>query len=111
MGPMYSKTYKPEEFAASWNRSLRSFVALNRGFGDFLRTFDFTDRLHEIHCPTLVLGAAHDWICAPNYSKIIAERIPRAHVKIFANSGHMLPSDENAAYLQAVRGFLTYAEG
>jgi proline iminopeptidase len=109
MGPMYSTTYKPEEFEASWKRGLRSYVALNRGFGDFLRTFDFTDRLHEIGCPTLVLAAAHDWICAPRHSQIIAERIPRAHLKVFANSGHMLSSDENAAYLQAVRGFLTYA--
>jgi proline iminopeptidase len=56
-----------------------------------------------------VLAAAHDWICAPRHSRIIAERIPRAHLKVFANSGHMLASDENAAYLQAVRGFLTYA--
>ncbi len=110
MGPFYSTTYKPEDFETSWNRSLRSFVALNRGFGDFLRHFDFSDRLHEIRSPTLVLGAAHDWICAPKYSQFIAERIPRAHLKIFANSGHLLASDENAAYLQAVRGFLTYAE-
>ena len=108
MGPMYSTTYKPEEFEAGWRRGLRSYVALNRGFGDFLRTFDFTERLHEIRCPTLVLAAAHDWICAPRHSQIIAERIPRAHLKVFANSGHMLTSDENAAYLQAVRGFLTY---
>ncbi len=109
MGPMYSTAYKPEEFEAGWKRGLRSYVALNRGFGDFMRTFDFTERLHEIHCPTLVLAAAHDWICPPHHSQIIAERIPRAHLKIFANSGHMLTSDENAAYLQAVRGFLTYA--
>lgn len=111
MGPMYSTTHRPEEFEASWKRGIRSVVPLNQGFGGFLRTFDFTDRLHEIRCPTLVIGAAHDWICAPRHSRIIAERIPRAHLKIFANSGHSLASDENAAYLQAVRGFLTYAEG
>ena len=110
MGPMYSMTHKPEEFEAGWKRGIRSFVSLNRGFGDFLRTFDFTDRLHEIRCATLVIGAAHDWICAPRHSRIIAERIPRAHLKIFANSGHSLANDENAAYLQAVRGFLTYTE-
>ena len=69
----------------------------------------YEDRLHEIRCPTLVLAAAHDWICAPQHSQIIAARIPRAHLKIFANSGHMLASDESAAYLQAIRGFLTYA--
>jgi proline iminopeptidase len=92
-----------------WNRGQRSYEALNRGFGDFLRTFDYTDQLPEIRCPTLVIGAAHDWICAPHHSQLIAERIPRAHLKIFANSGHSVGSDENAAYLRAIRGFLTYA--
>ena len=110
MGPMYSTTHKPEEFEASWKRGIRSVLPLNRGFGDFLRTFDFTEQLREIRCPTLVIGAAHDWICAPRHSRIIAERIPRAHLKIFANSGHSLASDENEAYLRVVRGFLTYAE-
>jgi proline iminopeptidase len=109
MGPMYSTTFKPSEFEIGWKRGRRSIIALNRGFRDFMRTFDFTDRLHEIRCPTLILAAAPDWICAPRHSQINAERIPRSHLKLFANSGHSLPSDENAAYLQAVRGFLTYA--
>jgi proline iminopeptidase len=109
MGPMYSTKFKPEEFEAGWNRGVRSFVALNRGFADFLRTFDFIPRLHEIACPTLVLGAAHDWICPPQHSRLIAEKIPRAHLKIFANSGHSLSADEPEAYLAALKGFLTYA--
>jgi proline iminopeptidase len=109
MGPMYSTTYEPKDFPTGWNRGKRSFEALNRGFGDFLRKFDYTSRLGEIRCPTLVIGAAHDWICAPQNSRLIAERIPRAHLKIFANSGHSVGSDENAAILQAIRGFLTYA--
>ncbi|MSR56182.1 MAG: alpha/beta fold hydrolase [Planctomycetaceae bacterium] len=109
MAPLYSTTFEPEQFAPGWDRGRRSFEALNLGFGDFLRTFDFTDRLHEIECPTLVIGAARDWICAPHHSQVIAERIGRSHLKIFANSGHSVASDESAAYLQAIRGFLTYA--
>src|SRR5262245_10843282 len=108
MGPLYSRRFKPAEFDAGWARGLHAFVALNRGFGDFLRTFDFTERLHEIHCPTLVIGGAHDWICPPAHSRTIAERIPRAHLKIFAHSAHLVAVDENEAYLAAVRGFLTY---
>lgn len=109
MGPMYSTTFRPADFAAGWDRGRRSFQALNQGFGGFLRTFDYTDRLHEIRCPTLVIGAAHDWICAPRHSQIIADRVPRSHLKIFENSGHSVASDEPAAYLQVLRGFLTYA--
>ena len=35
--------FRLEQFDDGWARGKPSFVALNRGFGDFLRTFDFTD--------------------------------------------------------------------
>ena len=110
LSPLYSTTYKPEGFEDSWNRGLRSVEAFNEGFSTFMKTFDYTDRLHAIKCPTLVIGAAHDWICAPNHSRLIAEKIPRAHLKIFEKSSHMVAADEPEAYLQAVRGFLTYSQ-
>jgi len=56
-----------------------------------------------------VLAGEHDWICPPSHSRILAEKIPRAHLKVFANSSHAIASDEPDAYLAATRGFLTYA--
>lgn len=109
MAPMYSARFDAEKFERSWKRGIRSFEQLNRGFAGFLRTFDFVDQLHKIRCPTLVLAGAHDWICPVSQSRVIAERIPRAHLKVFANSAHQIAGDENEAYLAAVRGFLTYA--
>ena len=109
MGPLYSRRHDPVQFEESWQRSVRNIEQLNCGFGGFLRTFDFTADLHRIACPTLVLAGAHDWICPPDHSRVIAERIPRAHLKIFAHSAHLIAQDEPEEYLQAVRGFLTYA--
>jgi proline iminopeptidase len=109
MGPFYSTTFDEQKFEATLGRSLRNFEQLNIGFGGFLRTFDFTDELCRIACPTLVIGGAHDWICAPNHSRGIAERIPRAHLKIFRNSSHAVAVDEPEAFQNAVRGFLTYS--
>lgn len=109
MGPLYSTTFDPAKFPEGWARSNRSVVSLNRGFGDFLRTFDFTDRLHEIKCPTLILAGEHDWICPLEHSRLMAERIPRSHLKIFPRSGHSVAADEPAAFLRAVSGFLTHA--
>ncbi len=106
---MYSRKFDLEKFEANWNTSIRNFQQLNIGFSTFLRTFDFTDELHKITCPTLVLAGAHDWICPPEHSRIIAEKVPRAHLKIFAHSSHQIGVDENEAYLAAIRGFLTYA--
>jgi proline iminopeptidase len=109
MGPMYSTTFDLEKFEANWDRGIRNFKQLNFGFGGFLRAFDFTDELHKIVCPTLVLAGAHDWICPPNHSEVLAAQIPRAHLKVFAKSAHSIASDESEAFLAAVRGFLTYA--
>ena len=109
MGPMYSTTFNEAKFNESWGQSIRNFEQLNFGFNAFLKTFDYTDQLHTIACPTLVLAGAHDWICAPRHSKIIAERIPRSHLKIFTNSAHSIAQDEPEEFVAAVRGFLTYA--
>lgn len=109
MGPMYSTRFDPEKLDENWGRSIRNFEQLNLGFGGFLKTFDFTDDLEKIRCPTLVIAGAHDWICPPRQSQILAERIPRAHLKIFPNSSHAVAVDEPDAFLAAVRGFLTYA--
>ncbi len=110
MGPMYSLAFDEAKFAQSWGRGIRNFEQLNFGFSTFLRTFDFRDRLPDVGCPTLVIGGAHDWICPPAQSRIIADLIPRAHLKIFANSSHAVAADEPAEFLAAVRGFLTYAQ-
>jgi proline iminopeptidase len=110
MGPSYSTTFDADKFEETWGRGIRNFDQLNRGFSDFLRTFDYTDQLHTIACPTLVLAGAHDWICPPNHSRLIAEKIPRAHLKVFARSAHSIAADEPAAFHTAVRGFLTYAD-
>ena len=109
MGPMYSTAFDIDKFEASWTQSVRNFDQLNRGFGGFLRSFDYIDQLHNITCPTLVVAGARDWICPVSQSELIADRIPRAHLKIFANSAHAVAADESEAYLNAVRGFLTYA--
>lgn len=110
MAPLYATSHDPETFMASWNRGTRNFEQLNRGFAGFLKTFDYTEQLASITCPTLVLAGDHDWICTPEQSRIIAERIPRAHLKIFRNSAHSIAADEPEEFLAAVGGFLTYAE-
>ncbi|MFP6763791.1 MAG: alpha/beta fold hydrolase [Planctomycetaceae bacterium] len=110
MGPLYSTTFDEQKFEINWNRSRRNCEPLNTGFGGFLQTFDFTEDLSAILCPTLVICGAHDWICAPSHSREIAAEIPRAHLKIFRNSAHAVMADEPEAFRQVIRGFLRYSE-
>lgn len=109
MAPLYSVRHDPSKVEEANRRSLRNYDQVNIGFGGFLRTYDFIPDLHRITCPTLVLAGAHDWICAPNHSRIIAEKIPRAHLKVFPHSSHNISGDEPEAYFAALKGFLTHA--
>lgn len=108
MGPLYSLTFDPEKSKERRERGILSHQAINEGFGGFLRAFDLNADLPNITARALVIGAAHDWICAPEFSQKIAAAIPRAELRLFENSGHSVLADEHGAFIDVVRGFLTY---
>jgi proline iminopeptidase len=108
LGPLYSRTYDAERARQQRNRNILSYEATNVAFSSFLRTFDLTAQLAAITAPTLVIGGRYDWICAPEFSAAIADRIPDADLRICEHSGHAILSDEPQAFLDMVRGFLTY---
>jgi proline iminopeptidase len=108
MGPMYARKFDPVKAKDSWDRAILSADAINQGFGGFLRTYDVTDQLSNITAPTLVIGGRFDWICPPEFSELIASKIPHADLRIFEESGHSVQTDEHQAYIDAIRGFLVY---
>ena len=108
MGPMYSKKYDPEKAKDARARGIVSADAINEGFSGFLRTYDVTDQLHKITAPTLVIAGRHDWICPPEFSELIASKIPNADLRIFEESGHSVQGDEHDDYIDVIRGFLVY---
>jgi len=108
MEPLYSYSYKPDMPKDGLERGIYSVDAINEGFSGFLRTYDVRDQLHKITCPSLVVGARHDWICAPEYSEELALLIPDAELRIFERSGHEVINDEPTELFDVIRGFLTY---
>jgi proline iminopeptidase len=106
MGPLYSR-----HFDLARERSRRPIFspeAINAAYGRDLHGYDVTGQLAGIRVPTQVIGARHDWICAPEFSVEIAERIPGAQLRMFENSGHNVADDEHDAFIDVVRGFLDY---
>lgn len=103
MQSMYSmkKTNSRSKSLTIW-----SHEALNKGFREFLRHYDFTKQLKKIICPTLVLAGQEDWICPPAASKEIAKNIPHAKLKIFNNCGHMVAIDAHRQYIKLIQKFL-----
>lgn len=108
MGPLYAMKFDPEKAKERRGRGIVSPDAINEGFAGFLRTYDVTDQLHRITCPTLVIAGRHDWICPPEWSELIASKIPHADLRIFEESGHSVSGDEPQAFLDVIRGFLPY---
>ena len=104
LGPLYSLTFDLD--AERERTHVYAPDPMNEGYAGFLRRYDVTGDLHKITVPTLVIGARHDWICAPEFSVEIAHRIPGADLRIFENSGHTVQADEHDAFIAVVRGFL-----
>lgn len=70
-----------------------------------LKTWDITDRLHEIGTPTLLVSGRYDE-ATPLIVGKIHERIPGAEWAIFEESSHMPHVEERAAFLDRVEAFL-----
>jgi L-proline amide hydrolase len=70
-----------------------------------LKTWDITDRLHEIDVPTLLVSGRHDE-ATPTIVGRIHERIPGAQWELFEESSHMPHVEEPEAFLERVEAFL-----
>jgi proline iminopeptidase len=108
MAPLYSLTYDPNSHQQAGGPTILSPDAINVAFSGFLRSYNVLDQLHRITSPTLVIGGRHDWICPPEFSEEIARAIPKADLRIFENSGHLIRADEPEALRDAITGFLVY---
>jgi proline iminopeptidase len=111
LGPLYSLTFNAEEARERRQRGILSVDAINEGFGGFLRTYDVTEDLARITAPTLVVAGQHDWICPPEFSELIASKIPNADLRIFERSAHSVAADGHDALMDVIRGFVTYNRG
>ena len=70
-----------------------------------LKTWDITDRLHEITTPTLLISGRYDE-ATPHIVEQIHERIPGAQWELFEESSHMPHVEEPEAFLERVEAFL-----
>ena len=70
-----------------------------------LKTWDITDRLHEITTPTLLVSGRYDE-ATPLIVGQIHERIAGSEWTIFEESSHMPHVEEADAFLERVEAFL-----
>jgi proline-specific peptidase len=73
------------------------------------KDWDITDRLGEIHLPTLVTSGRHDE-CTPMQAEIVHRGIPGSEWIVFEDSSHMQFAEEPEGYLEVLDDFLTRVE-
>jgi proline iminopeptidase len=107
MDPLYSTIAKQKRKAVLAKLKTKwSHEAMNQGFGNFLRHFNFIPQLKKITCPTLILAGKDDWICRPSQAKILAKNIPHSTLKIFNHCSHAIAVDKHDQYIKIIQHFL-----
>ena len=67
---------------------------------------DFADRLPALRVPTLVITGRDDHFAPPDKAEDVQRRIPGARLAVIEDAGHMLTSEQPAAFNAAVEQFL-----
>jgi pimeloyl-ACP methyl ester carboxylesterase len=73
---------------------------------DAVLAHDTADRLAAIDCPTLVITGDNDRVIPGASSELLAERIPRATLRVIAGSGHLFFLERPEETLQLLCEFL-----
>jgi L-proline amide hydrolase len=74
-----------------------------------LKDWDRTDRLSEIHVPTLITSGRHDE-STPRINEVLHKGITGSEWVIFENSSHMAHVEEPELYMPTVRSFMERVE-
>ncbi len=67
---------------------------------------DLREELRSVTCPTLILSGAHDRTTPAASAHELTAILPRCEEIVLAESAHMLPYEEPAAFIAALAGFL-----
>jgi proline iminopeptidase len=71
-----------------------------------MRGWSVTDRLGEIHIPTLVLAGHDDFLFPPESQALLAAGVPDARLRIIERAGHNPQTERPKETLAAVADFL-----
>lgn len=72
---------------------------------DSSRDYDYTDRVHEISCPTLIISCSEDCLVPPTEQIILHEKIKGSHYVTINGSGHASMYEDPASFAALVLGF------
>ena len=72
---------------------------------DSSRDYDYTDRVGEISCPTLIISCSEDALVPPTEQILLHEKIKGSHYVTINGSGHASMYEDPASFTALVLGF------
>jgi proline iminopeptidase len=104
MSPLYSYSFEPGEPPLEIGYNIE---VMNEGWGKFLKQFDYTQRLHQMTCETLILWGENEWIMPKSHIDLMRRSIPKSSLKIYPECMHMLWIDQWERFVQDALAFLS----
>ncbi|KAI3551231.1 hypothetical protein CSPX01_01148 [Colletotrichum filicis] len=106
MMPLYRETFDPDAALKSNLDGVYVAESHNDLYSEKEKYFDYTEQLSEITAKTLVVVGDKDWICPPENSKLIAERIPGARLLLVEGANHGVHAEKPEVVLGEIRKHL-----
>ena len=72
---------------------------------DSSRDYDYTDRVSEISCPTLIISCSEDGLVPPTEQIMLHQKIKGSHYVTINGSGHASMYEDPASFTALVLGF------
>ena len=72
---------------------------------DSSRNYDYTDRVSEISCPTLIISCSEDGLVPPTEQILLHEKIKGSHYVTINGSGHASMYEDPLSFCAIVLGF------
>ncbi|KAK1526676.1 hypothetical protein CPAR01_13204 [Colletotrichum paranaense] len=106
MMPLYRETFDPDAALKSNLDGVYVAESHNDLYSEKEKYFDYTEQLSKITAKTLVVVGGKDWICPPENSKLIAERIPGARLLLVEGANHGVHAEKPEVVLGEIRKHL-----
>jgi 3-oxoadipate enol-lactonase len=109
LGRWFTEGYRnahPDQMLAIREMILATPAAGFIGSVQAIMGFDVSQRLREVHCPTLVVCGEQDLALPPSHSRTICEGIAGSSLKIIPNAAHISNIEQAEAFNAVLLSFL-----
>lgn len=104
--PDYIKKHRREMIKAALSVRFPTPMIGKKRQAEAVLTFDTYDRLPDIKAPTLIMAGEKDAIVPVENSKILAERIPNAKLRLFKDAFHGFLREKMDEAISTIKDFL-----